>query len=120
MAETQHTAGAAPDATITVVVADIEPAEAPQGPDRGQAADFIHRFLGQQKLQAEGTVRELVDDEVQLVLDAGGNRHTARDQIKAVLSRAYDRRREAAALEARKREAAAAGPAADERTKDEG
>lgn len=67
---------------------------------RDVAADYVARFLAQQKLQAEGTIRECDDAEVADIVKAGTDRHTARDQIKFVLARAYDRRRETARKEA--------------------
>ena len=68
---------------------------------RARAADLVHRFLGQDRLRAEGTVRECDDAEVARIVAAGGDRHgLARDQIKRVLAGAYDRRREAARREA--------------------
>lgn len=75
-------------------------------PDRTAAAGHVERFLGHQGSLRDATIAELNDDEVREVLEAGKDRHTARQVIKDVLSRAYDRRRDAAATEARDRESA--------------
>lgn len=80
--------------------------EALSPPDRTAAAALVERFLGHQGSLRDATVAELNDDEVREVLAAGGDRHSAKSVIKSVISRAYDRRRDAAANEARDRESA--------------
>lgn len=90
---------AAPDATVTVeqLQATAEPAaEAPPPPDRNLAVEMVTRFLGHQGITAREMVAELNDDEARAVILAGGDRFTARVQIKSVFSRAYDRRRDEA------------------------
>jgi len=79
-----------------------EPAAAEKPPidPRVTARDAIARHLGLPTGNAQTAVSELTDVEVAEVVDATADRHTARAQIKAVLSRAYDRRRVAAQREA--------------------
>ena len=75
------------------------PAAPPVDP-RVAARDAIARFLGQPTGNAQSAVQELTDVEAAEVADAAGDRYTARREIKAVLTRAYDRRRVAAQREA--------------------
>lgn len=67
------------------------------------ARDAIHRFLGNPTGQAEAMVGELNPAEAEAIAEAGENKQTARQEIKAVLSRAYDRRSASAAEEARRK-----------------
>jgi hypothetical protein len=65
------------------------------------AADYITRLVGIPESPARHEVGQLIDSEVDEVIAAAvADRHSAKDIIKAVLARAYDRRRESAAAEA--------------------
>jgi hypothetical protein len=76
-------------------------------PDRELAWRFVVKFTGQPETAARSNVDGCIDSEVADIIVAGGDRATAADQINDVLNRAYDRRREAAAVEATKAEASA-------------
>lgn len=69
---------------------------------RQRAADLISRFLGKPTGNAAEMAVDLLDDEIGLIVDAGEDREIARLHIKDVLSAAYDRRQNAAALAAAK------------------
>lgn len=94
MAPTLPSAGAA-------VFTMTETPVAVAAPDpRVLARDAIARHLGQPTGGAQSAVNELTDEEVAGVVAATSDRHTARDEIKRVLTQAYDRRRVAAQREA--------------------
>jgi hypothetical protein len=84
------------------------PEQAPEAPARdsvalnAMAADYITRFVGSPAHVARGNVAELIDSEVDAVIAAGSDRHTAKQEILDILTRAYDRRREVAAKEAQR------------------
>jgi hypothetical protein len=81
--------------------ADVSfPAAPAEPPCRRTARDAVARHLGRPSGNAEQMVGELTDDEVAELLAAAADRQTAREQIKAVFARAYDRRRIAHAQEA--------------------
>jgi len=85
---------------LPTFAAESAAAEKPAVDVRVVARDAMARFLGQPTGNAQSAVQELTDVEAAEVADAAADRHTARQAIKGVLSRAYDRRRVAAQREA--------------------
>jgi hypothetical protein len=62
---------------------------------RTQARDLVHRFLGNTTGDAQDMVADLVDEEVDGIIAAGSDRHTAVQGIKSVFTAAYERKRKA-------------------------
>jgi hypothetical protein len=89
-----------PAAGDAITVTNTPVATTPTSDPRVAARDAIHRFLGLATGNAQTAVNELTDDDVAEVVAAAADRYTARQNIKAIQARAYDRRRLAAQREA--------------------
>lgn len=89
---------------------------APPPADLASAEQALARFLGLQGSQANTELRGCTDAEVNAIVAAAAEKNTARQGIKDILSRAYDRRREAAAVEASAEATSAARSALAQRT----
>jgi hypothetical protein len=84
----------------------VELTDAQKAAAHRDARNAVRRFLGNPTGQADTMVRELTVEEQQRIVAAAGDRDTARDAIKQVLTDAYERRRkehEAAAQDTRAR-----------------
>jgi hypothetical protein len=68
-------------------------------PPRIAARDAVSRFLQVPSGNAASQVADLLDEEVNQIVAAVADKDTARQQIKDVFTRAYDRRRESAGAE---------------------
>lgn len=79
----------------------LAPAAVPPEDPRLVARNAVHRFLGNPTGQASMMVAELTDGEVEQIVAAAADKQTARQAIKDVMTKAYDRRRTAASEEAR-------------------
>jgi uncharacterized protein YqfA (UPF0365 family) len=72
-------------------------------PPRVVARELVVRHLQLPAGRAQDKVAELDDAEVAELLGAGRDKETARQEINSIFARASDRRRDAAAAEARQR-----------------
>lgn len=69
---------------------------------RDRARDLLAYSLAIPTGNADQELRQLSDDEVAEICNSSGEQRQRREQIKTVLARAYDRRRDEAAAAARK------------------
>jgi hypothetical protein len=104
--ETENSAEATVTEASAPEASPVELTDAQKAAAHRDARNAVRRFLGNPTGQADTMVRELTVEEQQRIVAAAGDRDTARDAIKQVLTDAYERRRkehEAAAQDTRAR-----------------